>query len=243
MTKKNIIIGLLLLLFTGVLQFANAQNRKEKAVSFSGQIDLKSLHYWRGFKSGDAPSVEPSFSLSAGGFCATLWGGYTFDDKYREVDLILSYTHKNFTITLADYYNPAFGVSFPDKAFVFTANSTIHLMEGIVDYTICPKFPLQLKAACIFYGADKDVHGNNYHSTYFEALYPFNINDVNFNVWLGFSPFKGMYSEVSAFVNNGFSGMYSVKLGKKIQIPVEASVLWNPYLDKVYGRLAVSYSF
>lgn len=227
----------------GVTSSVFAQQSRKPLIEVSGQVDMKSLHYWRGGVSGGVGSIEPSVTASMGNFSATLWGGYTLDSKYREIDLLLTYTLKNLSITFADYYNPAAGANFIERPFNLKSSSTIHLLEGIVEYTVSDRLPLHFTAGVLFYGADKDEKGNDNYSTYLEASYPFSLGQFDFSTFVGMTPFKGLYADELAVVNTGVKAGHTFQLNDKLSLPVSTTVLANPYKENAYWRFSIGLTF
>lgn len=72
---------------------------KEKGidVSMSGAIDFNSKYIWRGIRLDNDPVLQPSFTVSAYGFSANVWGSYDLagDDNLssNETDTTLSYSY------------------------------------------------------------------------------------------------------------------------------------------------------
>jgi hypothetical protein len=75
-------------------------------VSVSGAADVYTQYIWRGFRLDKDPVVQPSFTVSANGFSANVWGSYDLvgDDSLAsdEVDTTLSYAHTFKDMRLGD---------------------------------------------------------------------------------------------------------------------------------------------
>ncbi|MFA8300485.1 MAG: hypothetical protein ACEPOV_10010 [Hyphomicrobiales bacterium] len=239
--KRN--ISLLLLALLTVLS-VNAQTKdKDSGLKVDASIDVYSLHLWRGFKSGDAPSVEPVLGFTFNEkWNFSIWGAYSLDEKYQEVDMWVSYTpNNNFSFTLFDYYDPN-TMPFDEKAFDFGKKTSEHLFEGVVDYTN-NKIPLRFKAGLIFYGNDRDEKGDNYYSLYLEAGYTQKIiENLAIDFYIGGAPYKGLYSDKAAIVNVGSTLLSSLTIGKKYIIPITAQYVWNPYASNTFFRVGASFT-
>ncbi len=109
------------------------------------------------------------------------------------------------------------------------------------------KFPFSGMVATYFHGNDKisgdtvfnanhkveSVGFKNNFSTYIELGYSFAIKEFNFDVFAGATPFSGVYSSPAygggfAVVNTGITGYRKIKITEKFDLPVKASVIFNP---------------
>ena len=94
MKKKHLRGGVLTLLMATMI-FApmqvNAQEDESESL-FDVGFDFVSSYIWRGTKFGTGPAIQPSISLSTGGFTVGGWGNYNFtSDEGAEADIYLSY--------------------------------------------------------------------------------------------------------------------------------------------------------
>jgi len=83
----------------------NAQE-SEKNSPFSASVELTSKYLWRGQEYGEAPAIFPTLGYTTGGFCIYATGAYTFDNSWHEADFGISYTIKDLTLGVVDYYYP-----------------------------------------------------------------------------------------------------------------------------------------
>ena len=137
-----------------------SENNKKKQSNFHLGIDLQTKYMWRGMEmmtEESTPVIFPQINYQYKGLYAYVMGGYSFNGKYSEVDLGISYTHKWLTIALNDYYYPTTTTA-DDQYFKFGKNNTGHWLEGAI--TIAPeKIPAYLTISNFFYGADKKANG------------------------------------------------------------------------------------
>ena len=210
-------------------------------------VDLQTKYIWRGMEmitDDSAPVVFPSFNYSYSGFYAYAMGGYSFNGKYCEVDLGVSYSYKWLTLGINDYYYPTTHQP-EDQYFIFKNGQTGHWLEAIV--TIAPeKIPAYLIVSSFFYGADKDDEGKQAYSTYAElgCHYDF-LNDNQVALALGSALNKSCYNGYA----HGF-GICSIELKytyylslKSINIPLGVAFIYNPVYDKSHVNLTASFAF
>jgi len=169
---------------------------------------------------------------------------------YAEFDWYLSYTWKGFTLMAYDYFlpnpvNPNDG----NKYFNFKNSTTGHAVEACISWAGTEKFPLQLFAGTLVYGADKgkDSTGtygagstNNY-STYFEAAYQFNVKGFGIKPFVGAIPFgSAWYGPSGGVINAGLTISNSIPITKDFALPVFGSVITNPQAQNVFLAFGIS---
>ncbi len=254
MTKfKNIIIliSLITILFPVLVR---AQEEKEKKVTLDGNVDLVSRYIWRGACLSKAPNIQPgvymntSFGLSVGA-----WGSYSIMGDYAEADFTASYTFKGVSLTFYDYFVMDESIS-DNKYFNYKNATTGHQFDLILGYQGPEKFPIKFTAATMVYGADKKVsemvidtitmdttrtYVNNY-STYLELQYTF--LDM-LDVFVGVTPFEGVYGSSFGVVNAGINAHKSFKITEKFQLPVFVSIIANPQKQNIFFVAGVGFKF
>lgn len=95
MTVKKLVGGfaLAVLISACFVPAASAQ------YSASGDVAFASKYIWRGTRATDDPVIQPSMTLSAGGFSFNAWGNLDLTDvnlsqgKFTEIDYTASYDH------------------------------------------------------------------------------------------------------------------------------------------------------
>jgi len=98
----------------------------------------------------------------------------------------------------------------------------------------------------MIYGSTIDPVGQNYaklnNSTYFEVNYMGAINDVNCNVFLGFTPSEStLYgSDGFSVINVGVSAKKSIKFTEHFSLPLKLTIAANPEANKLYLAAVVS---
>jgi len=250
MRKKSLITALLpvLLSFAGIIQAQEQTGIKPEL-----GCDIVTSYIWRGSAVyaalGDqnvlAPSLQPAFSLNFKGLELGTWGSIDYTGTYKELDLYLSYSLKGFTVMMTDYYWA--GDWIVDNYFEYQSDSTSHYIEASLGYK-GEKIPFSILVATMLYGADRqfeDSVKNNY-STYIELGYGFKISDYSLDLFLGMTPFDGLYGDSYgghdgfAVVNAGLSGSKAIKITENFSLPVKASVIANPQARKLFLTFTLS---
>lgn len=240
---------LLMLILTSWQSFGQEEPKLKPELG----CDIVSSYIWRGSAAyaslGDnnvlSPSFQPGFALNYQGFKVGTWGSVDFTGTYKELDYYLSYSLKGFTLAFTDYYWASNWVT--DNYFDYQSDSTSHFVEASLGYK-GENIPLSIQVATMIYGADKKYEdpGKNNYSTYIELGYGFRISDYNLDLFLGMTPFDGLYGdgyggkEGFAIVNTGVTGSKAIKITEKFSLPVKASVIANPQARKLFLVFALS---
>lgn len=259
---------LVILLNTGYAQLQDENKMEEKAGStatFSAGADLVSRYIWRGADYGNSPGIQPAVAFSVAGFKAGFWGSYGLGQyskqindstianmgNYAEFDFYISYSIKGFTLMLYDYYFPnSLNPNSGNKYFNFKNSTTGHTLEACLSWAGPEKFPLQLYAGTLIYGADKDkdstgVYGtgsSNNYSTYFEAAYPFTVKGFGVKPFIGGIPFgSSWYGTSGGIINLGCTVSRSIAISKEYSLPVFGSVVTNPQAESVFLVFGISF--
>ncbi len=156
-TRKNVFALTLVALFSVTLQ------AQEESLLQIG-ADIMSRYIWRGVDlGGNSPSVQPyiNYSFSTADSKHALkfgaWGAYTFSQtSNQEVDIFATYTFNEMvSLTVTDYFFPGlYNTKERSRYFNYDADSTCHLLEGIVSFNGTEKIPVTLLFAMNFYGND-----------------------------------------------------------------------------------------
>jgi hypothetical protein len=251
LTKLLVVLVLLL-----SVKISNSQDKSNFTLKVSAE--LVSNYIWRGSpaytgNNGNivlAPNFQPTLGFVFGGLEVGAWGSTDFTGAFQEMDLYASYSLKGLTATITDYYWDASWASKP--YFSYKSESTGHVLEGSLGYTFA-KIPLKISVATMFFGADKKlmepgVEGSpeNNYSTYIELGYSFEMNDYNFDAFIGMSPFDGLYGDgygnMTGFgvVNTGLTGYKKLKISDKLETTLRSSLIFNPQQEKAYLVLGIS---
>ena len=222
----------------------NAQETEKKS-PFGASVELTSKYLWRGQEYGEAPTVFPTLSFGTGGLSIYATGAYTFDNSWREADLGISYTLKDFTLGVVDYYYPTV-VGANDRFFNFKNAETGHLLEACLSW-VSSKLPISAMVSTFFYGADKKENGEQAWSTYAEVGYHQDFSETNIlSVALGASLNKSLYNNYeTGFSIVNVAVKYSTELysNNKFNIPASVQYVVNPQKEKNYISFSLGLSF
>ncbi len=225
--KKSI---LFLIVILGMVKFAVSQDVDNQDSPLSVSADVVSSFVWRGAVGSPTVNFQPSVTYSTGNLSIGTWGGTDIFGIYKEIDLFASYSFSGFSATITDYdWNPS------KKYFDYDNASTGHLFEIGLSYEN-ENFPLNIYAGTMFYGDDKqyaydvsitDSTANNY-STYLQLSYTFDIKGNSLNVFMGATPFTGLYGKDFAVIYTGFTGSKDIKITDNYSLPISVTLAANP---------------
>lgn len=180
------------------------------------QVDITtsvmSRYNWRGTDFGGSPSIQPTFSYSAGNLSIGLWGAYATNGNPAgtEIDIYASYALGDFSIIVTDY-------TFPDAAPFL--DETQHFVEIGLAYA-SEEVPITA-----FIGAF--VLNDDDYSTYAELGYSF--GDVG--AFVGVSPTASalMYGTTQfGVVNTGLSYSKPLVISESLSITLSSKFIVNP---------------
>jgi hypothetical protein len=223
-----------ILCFVSLAFNAIAQDEPSNKIEFSGGADLMSRYVWRGLEFEDSPSLQPYVEANYKGFKLGAWGAYkTTGSGFQETDLYLSKSWKHLTIALWDYY--AFDDGMQGDFFNYRKNETPHMLEGQLLLNGGERFPMKFLASWFFYGAAPDK------SFYLELSYPLQVTETSsLEAFCGFTPHKGYYADKAAFVNVSLKFTKSVKVTDSFSLPVQVSLINNPYTNDLFIVAGIS---
>lgn len=199
--------------------------------------DIVSRYIWRGLNIADSPSLQPTLNISDSNFEVGFWGAYTLvgDRSYSdEIDAWIGYSYENklgeFSFTIIDYYFPNAGKKLGNLKNVDGA----HTLEGIISYS----GPFSLSFGFNFYNDP----GNN---IYLEIGYPFQINDISVNLFLGATPGSDNNPDYYgtdnlSVINTGVKVSKEIKITEEFALPVFSSLTINPRLSIAYLVFGIS---
>ncbi len=213
--------------------------------------DFVSSYVWRGSEFGNSPAIQPTLSLTYKNLEIGGWGSVATNSTYKEIDLYAKYTYKKFAILFTDYYVPSSnGTSTsPNPDFLnYKDKTTAHSFEASLIFKGGDQFPLWILGGVFFYGNDKrwgydaskDIAEDTYYSSYIEAGYTFTIQENSLDVLLGITPTSGAYGNKAGVVNMGFAGSRKIKISESFELPVKASLLFNPQASTAFFILGIT---
>lgn len=203
---------------------------KAQQVSLSVGADFVSSYIWRGLYSGPA-SVQPGISLTAGNILVGVWGSTGFDSSSREFDLFASYTFRNVSLKMTDYFFPRDIQTGEDGGYF---DFSVHVIEATLGYSFGSVLPLSL-------AWNTNLVGDDNNSTYIEANYSLPLQGVNLDFALGATPWKGAYSNGAAVVNLAIKASKRIAITPTFSLPVFTQVVLNPDSENVYFVFGLSF--
>lgn len=221
---------------------------KMKISNFHTIIDLQTKYVWRGMEmmtEESAPVIFPQINYQYKGVYAYIMGGYSFNGKYSEVDMGVSYTYKWVTIALNDYYYPTTTTA-NDQYFKFGKDNTSHWLEGSI--TITPnKIPFYLTLSNFFYGPDKDLNGEQAYSTYVEVSTYYDFLDNNrITLTIGAACNESCYNGYEhgfSICNMELKYSHNVAFKNDWSLPINVTYIINPIKEKSFVNFSTSFAF
>jgi len=232
---KSIIKTAAILSFFAVTVIGYGQDEKSGSkLTVDVGADFVSSYIWRGLDFAGA-SVQPALSISAYGFTIGTWGSVDFSTIEKEVDLYLSYEIGGFSVSIADYWWSEEGAS-------FFRNKDSHHIDVTLGYTFPEKFPLSLEVSTMLAGEeDRKECGKQNYSTYISASYPFTISNIDCELGIGVTPYKGMYSDKFDVATITAKATKNLQLSSKFTLPIFTELIFSPAQDKVYLVFGVKF--
>jgi len=242
MIIKQILSYFILISFYFISLGVNAQEKqKQTDYNFNINADFVSRYIWRGQKLSETPAIQPGMSFSYKNLIIGTWASYSFgNEPIQEIDLFLSYQTGVFTFTLNDYFFLNNSLTDYVNYFDWNKNSTQHWLEAIVEISGINNLPVNLLAGVFIAGADVDNDINPQYSTYIELSYDFKVKNIENQIFAGFTPFKGYYSDAFDFVNIGFKTTKSIPITEKFSLPVSGALIINPANRNIMFQAVIS---
>ena len=221
---------------------ANAQRK----IDVSAGADIVSAYVSRGNYDSGA-SIQPAMAASLAGFTLGTWGSSDLGGNERkEVNLLLHYSVKGFTVGLTDYWWEGEKVY---KYFQYAKGKTAHRWEANLAYRLpFEKFPLSIAWNTIFAGNDYNAQGERCYSTYVEMKYPFSAGKVDMNVFLGVVPWNSPSvlsggNDGFAVCNVGISAQRAIRCSDNFSIPLFTRLIFNPVKEDIHLVFGVAFAF
>lgn len=222
----------------GILGLITVSTVSAQEVSIDVGADVVSSYVWRGVKQAGA-SVQPSLSLTAGGFSIGAWGSTDIASaSAKEVDFSASYTVAGLKIALTDYWYDGEGAY---NYFGKTYGHANHSLEASLSYTFSESLPLTLSWNTFFLGNYDDKLNDEGkvkagYSTFIEAAYPFKVGGVDLTASVGVFPWDAPVYGTEGFeiatVQLGASK--EIKITDSYSLPIFGSVIASPATDDIH---------
>ena len=245
--------------------FAEKSEAKESAFFYEVGADVVSAYLWRGQHIGGL-SIQPSITVGWKGLYLCAWGNigtdnWKFEELNPELDITIGYDNYGFQLDLTHlyyFYGDRYfkGLGDPNNWYidsegkVVPSGTTMELHAGIHLGELVEKVPLSIDWYTTVLGYDPVLNKNgiietnengNYkraYSTYIQLGYDINLPlDIVLGVKLGFTPWKGMYTDYAEVWKNGQTiGFNNIQLRaerafelKNLYINVWGEAMFNCY--------------
>lgn len=230
---KRAFLNTLGFLFLSLTSFS-----QENKINLNLSADIYSLHLWRGFANGNAPSIQPCIEFRTGRLTLGGWAAYAINGSYSEIDIYAGFNMKNLKFSVFDYFMPETNGK-KNSFFDFKNKTTKHTIDVIVEYD-AENFPLRILASNFVYGDDRHaLTSKNMYSTYLEFAYKMNISGKKTEFIAALTPHESYYSNKINLVMTGIKIKDEIKINSDIQIPVKAFLMLNPYTENIYFNLGI----
>ena len=266
MSKTNKIMALLACAAAALPLGVRAEG--EDAVSASLDVPVLSAYVWRGQVLVDDPVVQPTFTVSKGGFAINWWGNFNLDDnatgddfEFSEHDITLSYattcplTGAGVTVGVVNYDFPNVGLA-DAEGNLSLVNDTreAFLTYALSDLVASPTLSVyyDFKEADGFYGSLGVSHSFALLDTVTLGLgatlgaadsdwagYYFGDVGSGLTDW-------GVSASLPVALSGGWTvtpGVQYVALLDDAKDAVDATGIYFGDTDKVVGSLKLSYAF
>lgn len=244
------LFGIICLSFAGIAQSVlvndGDSSENKNGIEMEVTADIVSRYVWRGLSIDNAPNIQPSLAFAWNNIELGLWNSVSTVTSYNELDVYLKYTIGGFSFTLADYFvpNDAKGLPLSEdiRFFVFDDETTAHTVEASLMFEGSDNIPLWVSGNVFVYGNDKhwgldsikDEKHQTYYSSYLETGYSFLIKRSEADIFVGFTPASGAYGKDLGVINIGFTGYRDILITKHFELPVKASLIFNPQASAYY---------
>lgn len=228
------------LLFVMLLQSMGMM--AQDSVQVTLEADFVSLYIWRGQDLGHV-SVQPTLGVSYKGLSLSVFGNAGISDHHDsyEVDVTLSYTWKNLTVGITDYWADE-GNDHDTKYFDYAAHTTSHTYEAFLTYDFGWA---SLGWYTNFAGYDGlNEHDHRAYTSYVEVGVPFRLGGCDWNAALGVVPYATTFYDTTGFAVTSVAlrATYPLAITSKFSFPIFAELHANPRQEKLWTVFGVSLS-
>ena len=228
-------------------------NLMAQGISLDAGADIVSRYVWRGLLVNNAPNIQPSITLGAGGLSLGLWGSSSLtevnstDDGYafsQEIDFWAGYSFElqngmSISAVVTDYYYPSAGIEFSNfNNYDDPDGPGAHTVEAGLTIAGPETFPLSFSGFI-------NVHNDAGNNTYFQVDYSTVVENINLAFMLGATGGSednpGYYgADGFEIINVGVTVSKEIKITNEFSLPVNASFVLNPNTDISYMVFGIS---
>ncbi|MEZ5359710.1 MAG: hypothetical protein R3F48_12905 [Candidatus Zixiibacteriota bacterium] len=242
-----------LLVLVSFLVLLSGALAAENTIAVNTALEINGRYIWRGMDIASTPSLQPTLSLSFGGFELGTWGAYTLSNEASEsdeIDFWGAYTFgfengASVTALATDYYFPNAGIDF----FNFNNHDAViddtipdpgaHTIEIGASFTGPESFPITISG---FVNVYNDAGSN----TYFQVDLPVKVNGTELTLFCGAAggsednpDYYG--TDKLSIINVGVSTVREIAVSESFSLPLSVSFIINPKAEISY--LVAGFSF
>ena len=254
--KRIVIILALTLIGVGAFSLETFAEKKDSGFTYEVGADIVTAYLWRGQNLGGL-SIQPSVTLGWKGLYLGTWANIGVDNwKFQklnpELDITIGYDNYGVQLDLThlyyfygDQYFKGLGDANNEGATTMELHAGINIGEWV------EKVPLSIDWYTTVLGYDPilDADGNpvlnengnakRAYSTYIQVGYDIHLPlDIILGVKVGFTPWKGMYSDYEAVWTNGQTvGITNLQLRAEREFELKGICLnvWGEAMFNCYG--------
>ena len=263
---RRIIILALMLISISAFSFKSYAEEKESNFTYEVGADVVSSYLWRGQNLGGL-SIQPSVTLGWRGLYLCTWANigadnWKFGNLQPELDITIGYDNYGVQLDLTHLYyfggdNYFNGLGDANNSYkdgegnLTESATTMELHAGINVGEWVKKVPLTIDWYTTVLGYDPvfdeqgkmefNENGNakRAYSTYIQVGYDIHLPlDIILGVKVGFTPWKGMYSDYEAVWTNGQTvGITNLQLRAEREFELKGICLnvWGEAMFNCYG--------
>lgn len=212
------------------------------AIEAEAQIDMSleynSRYVWRGFDFGSSPSLMPEVTFTFGGFEIGAWAAYATNGNPEgsEINFFAGYTFEtsagDFSLHVTDYM-------FPDEPVSFL-KSDFHFIEVGLSYETALSENTSLGLSTNIF-----VHNDDDNAMYHEISITQALKEFELALFSGFTTGATELYENDdfAFINVGATLSREFTIGDSTPFGVSASLITNPYAERMFFVFGASIGF
>lgn len=236
---------------------ADKTPKKDLGISFEVGADMVSAYLWRGQHLGGL-SIQPSVTLGWNGLYVCGWANigadnWKFENLNPELDVTIGYDNFGFKLDLTHLYyfgGDKYFKGLGDANNIFSS-STMELHAGIDvgEWTSIVPLTIDWYTTVLGYDPIFDENGDielnhsgnakRAYSTYIEVGYDITLPlDIVLGLKLGFTPWKGMYSDYADVWTNGSNiGFNNIQLRAEREFEIGNLYInvWGDAMFNCYG--------
>ncbi|AXJ02243.1 protein of unknown function (Gcw_chp) [Cyclonatronum proteinivorum] len=210
----------------------------EAEAQFDMSLEYNSRYVWRGFDFGSSPSLMPEVTFAFGGLEIGAWAAYATNGNPdgSEINFFAGYTFEtsagDFSLHVTDYM-------FPDDPVSFL-KSDFHFIEVGLSYETALSENTSLGLSTNIF-----VHNDDDNSMYHEVSITQALEDYELALFSGFTTGESEAYETTqfSFINVGATLSREVMLTSNTPLGVSASLITNPYAERMFFVFGASIGF